>query len=332
MMINKTVCLFLVLLISFSGIPVSASNIETNNSMTTNLKGYQFTVAWVTDTQHIMQDTPEIWQQMVNYINQEAEEGKIHYVVHTGDLVQNWNNSIEWDQFTTHWDSISVDKNLIAGNHDTYSGDEWDEFDSRFPNRRYYTQKRGEWLFLFLSWAEIQNDTVKTWLRNVIESNDNKTVILTHYYMNSFGVFFDGWYIQSILAEFEERSFSVWCGHVPTERISYRKDNNTIGILHNFQDYYNGGNGHFVLADMYENGYYMRLVSPVEGHDGKGKGEGDELSVIFTFSENEDNSTVSPLDLILANPVPFFAVAVLLIIVFIILRKQKRSALISHLA
>ncbi len=327
---NKTVCLLLVLLISLPAIPVSASNIETNDSMTANLKGYQFTVAWVTDIQHIMQDNPEIWQQMVSYINQEAEKGKIHYVVHTGDLVQTWNSSIEWDHFTTPWDSIPVDKNLIAGNHDTYSGDEWNEFDSRFPNNRYYLQKRGEWLFLFLSWEMVQNGTVKTWLRSVIESNDGKIVVLTHYYMNNVGLFFDGWTIQDVLSEFEERPFSVWSGHVPTERISYRKDNNTIGILHNFQDYYKGGNGYLVLADMYENGYYMRLVSPIEGHDGKGKGEENELSVIFTSSENEDNSTVSPLDRILANPIPLFAAAVLLITVFIILRKQK-SVLLSHL-
>jgi len=43
-------------------------------------------------------------------------------------------------------------------------------------------------------------------------------------------------------------------------------------------------NGYIVLADMYENGFYMHLYSVVEGFDGKGKGQGYELSVVLSSS------------------------------------------------
>ena len=64
---------------------ISAKGISGQDFFSENLKGYRFTVAWITDTQYYSESHPELLKKVVEWINNEADNGRIHYVVHTGD-------------------------------------------------------------------------------------------------------------------------------------------------------------------------------------------------------------------------------------------------------
>jgi len=255
-----------------------------------------FTVAWVTDTQYLSKFYPDVLQQMVTWLNSEAQKGKVHYVVHTGDLVDDWNNVTQWTTFTSYWRNLTVEKDVLAGNHDNYGGANWSYYDSYFPQRQCYYRLKNGWLFIFLSYSIIRKSVVQNWLRDLIKAHNEKIVVLTHTYMSDIGLILDGSYIHSILNESATRNFTVWSGHTPyVHKISYRIDGNTTGISHNFQAYENGGNGYLVLVDMYENGFYMHLYSVIENFYGEGRGKGYELSVVLFPPEqaSSDSSEVS---------------------------------------
>ncbi len=243
-----------------------------------NLKGYRFTVAWITDTQYYSESHPEIFKKVVEWINNEADNGRIHYVVHTGDLVNDWWDMEQWRNFMSSWSNLTVAKDALAGNHD-FSGQNDSPFDSNIQSGRYYTRSKEGYLFIFLSFASIQNSQTQRWLRETAQNSESKIVVLTHAYINSRGSLYDdGKIIEGILSESYPGVSAVWCGHSHVERIVYRTDDGVLGILHDFQGYKNGGNGYLVLIDMYDNGFYMRLHSVLEGFDGRGKGEGYELT------------------------------------------------------
>lgn len=257
---------------------IPVNGISGQDLYTENLKGYRFTVAWITDTQYYSESHPEIFKRVVEWINNEADNGRIHYVVHTGDLVNDCWDMAQWHNFMSCWSNLTVEKNALAGNHD-FRGQNDSPFDSNIQSGRYYTRSREGYLFIFLSFASIQNSQTQRWLREMAQDSESKIVVLTHAYINSGGSLYDdGQIIESILSESYPGVSAVWCGHSHVERIIHRTDDGVIGILHDFQGYTNGGNGYLVLIDMYDNGFYMRLHSVLEGFDGQGKGEGYELT------------------------------------------------------
>jgi len=292
----KSLCSALLLILVSPVYIYPANALTTQDSFSEGLQNYLFTVAWVTDTQYLSKFYPDVLQQMVAWLNSEARNGKVNYVVLTGDLVDDWDNVAQWRTFTSYWGNLTMENDVLAGNHDNYGGTNWTYYDSYFPNRQYYSRSKNGWLFIFLSFSIIRESAVQNWLRNLIKAHNEKTVVLTHAYMSDTELITDGSYIYSILYESATKNFTVWSGHtLQAHKISYRTQGNTVGVLYNFQAYKNGGNGYLVLVDMYENGFYMRLYSVIENFDGKGRGKGYELSVVLFPMEqaSSDSSEVS---------------------------------------
>jgi hypothetical protein len=258
-----------------------SSEIRTVSS--SELKNYLFTVAWMTDTQYYSRSYPDILKQVVYWINSQANEGKIQYVVHTGDIVDDDGDITQWIAFTSTWHNLTVENNVLGGNHDNWHDKNWVNYNHYFPNSTFYYVLKGNYLFVLLSWQTIRRSDVQSWLHGVILLHPYaKIIVLTHAYMNTRELIDDGPYLSNFLNKYN-RTFSVWCGHhAPLTKIINRQDQNVKGICHNFQYYKNGGNGYLILADMYENGYYMHLHSVCDGFDGKGKGNGYELTVLYS--------------------------------------------------
>ncbi|MFZ2175437.1 MAG: metallophosphoesterase [Rhodococcus sp. (in: high G+C Gram-positive bacteria)] len=55
-----------------------------------NPRGYDFAIQHITDTQYIARDRPEVFDAMTRWTADNADERKIAYAMHTGDLVQSW--------------------------------------------------------------------------------------------------------------------------------------------------------------------------------------------------------------------------------------------------
>ena len=83
-----------------------------------------FQVFWITDTQHLSRDHPDNFTQLTTWIANAAKKPNtynLQMVVHTGDIVDNWDNESQWSNANNSLSILS--KNNIsyswdAGNHD----------------------------------------------------------------------------------------------------------------------------------------------------------------------------------------------------------------------
>ncbi|MBZ2197886.1 LPXTG cell wall anchor domain-containing protein [Occultella gossypii] len=107
---------------------------------------YDFSLAWTTDTQFLAQGATtatdpavqQLWEagyrDQIDWIIENADERKIAYVAHTGDVNQNWHGNPNYEQavreyeFTSAMQAILDDSGIpngvLAGNHDNLVGAE----------------------------------------------------------------------------------------------------------------------------------------------------------------------------------------------------------------
>ncbi|MPZ87492.1 MAG: hypothetical protein GEU81_05335 [Nitriliruptorales bacterium] len=108
--------------------------------------GYDFGFAWITDTQYYSESFPEVYDAMNTWIVEQAEERKIAYTLHTGDLVETWNREIEWERASSSMkilDDAGMPYGVVAGNHDSSHGQNhtfyWEHFgEDRFAHLPHY--------------------------------------------------------------------------------------------------------------------------------------------------------------------------------------------------
>lgn len=107
---------------------------------------YDFSFAWITDTQYYSEGFPEVYDAMNTWIVDQAEEREIAYTLHTGDLVEHWDRDLEWERASASMailDEAGMPYGVTAGNHDNASGrnhtNYWRYFgEDRFTDRPYY--------------------------------------------------------------------------------------------------------------------------------------------------------------------------------------------------
>lgn len=109
---------------------------------------YDFAVSHITDTQYLSESYPEVYEQLVGWIADNADERRIAFATHTGDLVQNW---VDPDQHPARarleygrasrmqaiLDEAGVPNSVLPGNHDTKRGVDDRMFNEFFPPSRY---------------------------------------------------------------------------------------------------------------------------------------------------------------------------------------------------
>lgn len=109
---------------------------------------YDFAVTHLTDTQYLTEAYPEVYADMVGWVVGSAEQRKIAFVTHTGDLVQNWVDPDQPEDRARHefeiasrmqsvLDDASVPNSVLPGNHDSKRGITSDLFNEYFGPGRY---------------------------------------------------------------------------------------------------------------------------------------------------------------------------------------------------
>lgn len=79
----------------------------------------EYTVAWITDTQHYSKQFPYVFYSMTEYLAQNREMLRLSYVVHTGDLVQDFDDLEQWRVADRAMQTIGdIPTGVLAGNHD----------------------------------------------------------------------------------------------------------------------------------------------------------------------------------------------------------------------
>lgn len=163
---------------------------------------YDFSIAWISDTQYYSEQYMENFSKMTNWIVDNKDGLGIQYVVHTGDIVDEFNEEYQYVNASNElskFEQAGLPYGLLGGNHDTGHGNErYELYDKYFGAERYegnswyggtYDDNKGhydlvnvdgeELLFIYMSW-DIYTPEVD-WINSVLEQYpDKKAIICTH--------------------------------------------------------------------------------------------------------------------------------------------------------
>ncbi len=146
---------------------------------------YDFSFAWMSDTQYYSESWPDTYKTMTKWIADHAQEKKIQYVVHTGDIVDDFDQPDQWaaaDASMKTLDDAQIPYGVVAGNHDVNHNEAvyneyWKYFGRhRFENNPWYggdlennrdhydliSAKGNDFIILYLGW-QIDDQTIQ-WL------------------------------------------------------------------------------------------------------------------------------------------------------------------------
>ena len=167
---------------------------------------YDFSFAWETDTQYYSESFPYHYDNMNQWIVDNADQLGIRYVMHTGDIVDDVDMGGEWvnaDHSMDILDDAGIPNGVLAGNHDVYAGMEgygnyWKYFgEDRYSDKPWYggsyknnlghydllSENGQDFLILYMSW-DIYTDEIN-WMNQVLaQYPGRKAIICLHRYTN----------------------------------------------------------------------------------------------------------------------------------------------------
>jgi len=269
---------------------------------TTAPENYDFAFAWETDTQFYSKKYPAHYKQMNRWIVNNAEEKKIKYVIHTGDLVADYDLKYQWetaDQAMKILENGNVPYGVLAGNHDVASAVEdnsmyWKYFgEYRFATQPYYggsyennlghydliSENGQDFIILYMSWNIYQDEI--DWMNDVLAKySDRKAILCLHSYMKSTGIVnstllsYFGKMVQREVVAKNPNIFAVLNGHshgASYETVKFDDDGDGVKertvyqICTNYQNDSLGGRQYFKMLyfDLDNNRVYMNSYSPL---------------------------------------------------------------------
>lgn len=229
-----------------------------------------FTIIILPDTQYYSKDYPEIFLSQTQWIVDNIESLNIVFVIHLGDIVDDWNSIEQWNNANKSLSKLDdkVPWSVMLGNHDGIGPNDTNfeiYFGSnRFNDYEWYGEgyqnlgKSSYQLFsaggddyLLLNIQYDPNYYVLTWANDVIEKYPNRRVILsTHEYISWDGLFKwrskigDSIY-ENLVKNNADSIFLIMCGHVDKVESKTQKINGYAvhEMVVNYQERSNGGNG-----------------------------------------------------------------------------------------
>ncbi|WP_411698291.1 lamin tail domain-containing protein [Conyzicola sp.] len=176
-----------------------------------NPDDYDLAISHITDTQYLTETYPAVYAELASWIAESADDRKIAFATHTGDLVQNWVDPNQDDTRARReferasaaqgiLDAAGVPNSVLPGNHDNKRGVTNDLFNEYFPPSRYAgtasyagsiapddnsanysTFEQGGARFLMLSLPYAYGEAEIEWASEVVTSHpDHNVVVSTH--------------------------------------------------------------------------------------------------------------------------------------------------------
>lgn len=187
----------------------SSTNTGADNSGWDGTKkpdSYDFCIPWITDTQYYAESYQNHFLHMNQWIVDNADEWNMNYVVHTGDIIDEYDMTYQWenaDEAMKIFDDAGMAYGVLGGNHDVagnlgkyeqyykYFGE--DRFTSQPTYGGSYQNNKGHYdlisqngqdmIFLYMSW-DIGDEEIN-WMNQVLKQySDRKAIICLHRYNN----------------------------------------------------------------------------------------------------------------------------------------------------
>jgi len=258
---------------------------------------YDFSVAWITDTQYYSEQYPENFSAETDWIVDNKDNMNIQYVVHTGDIVDEFN---EEDQYVVasgeleKFEEAGIPYGVLAGNHDVAHGNMryglyWKYFgEDRYEDSSVYggsynnnlghydlvTVNGEELLFLYMSWDIYYPET--DWINSVLaQYPDRKAIICTHCGINAEGTqsYISDFLLQNVCQE-NTNVFAIINGHYHGSSLNFvgfdddgdgLDDRTVYQICTDYQSAPEGGSGYIkmIYFDLENDKVYLNSYSPV---------------------------------------------------------------------
>ncbi|MFR2926650.1 MAG: metallophosphoesterase, partial [Eubacterium sp.] len=267
---------------------------------TTVPKDYDFCFAWETDTQYYAEEWQNHFLNINNWIVNNADERKIKYVIHTGDIVDDVDMTYEWenaDEAMGILDKAGMSYGVLGGNHDVAAGlADYENYYKYFGENRFksqntygesYKNNKGhydliseggqDFIIVYMSWNIYQEEI--DWMNQVLQQySDRKAILCFHTYTNvkqSSGTYLDyyGQLVQKNVVAKNPNVFAVLNGHYhgsSYETVMFdddgdgKNDRTVYQICTDYQSGFEGGNEYikFLYFDLDNNKIYMNSYSP----------------------------------------------------------------------
>lgn len=268
---------------------------------TTIPRNYDFAFAWETDTQYYSEEFFQHYLNMNNWIVDNKDKLNIRYVIHTGDIVDDFDMPYEWenaDKAMKILDDANMPYGVLAGNHDIAAGAmEYENYQKYFGAQRvqdqptfgeaykdnigHYdllTENGQDFIILYMSW-DIYADEIN-WMNSVLQKySDRKAILCFHTYTrvayNSDGGLMDyyGQLVQDNVVAQNPNVIAVLNGHY--HGASYETtvfdddkdgvyDRTVYQICTDYQSGFEGGSGYIKMLyfDLDNNKIYINSYSP----------------------------------------------------------------------
>ena len=165
---------------------------------------YDFSFAWVSDTQGYAQRYQKHFVGMNQWIVDNAESRKIKYVIHTGDIVDDWDHVYQWENADVAMkilDDAGMPYGVLGGNHDVastlddreayyqYFGEDrvknqptfGGSFENNYGHYDLISENGQDFIIVYMSW-NIYEDEIN-WMNEVLaEHSDRKAILCFHAY------------------------------------------------------------------------------------------------------------------------------------------------------
>ncbi|MFO6497648.1 MULTISPECIES: metallophosphoesterase [Bacillus] len=255
-----------------------------------------YTLIWMSDTQYYSESYPQIFEKQVKWIAEQKDKLNIKYVFHTGDLVDEADQPIQWeraDRFMKVLDDHKVPYGVLAGNHDV--GHKDNSFQTygkyfgakRFQNKPFYggsyANNKGhydlissggnDYIMLSMGWGigakELQ------WMNDVLKRYpDRKAILAFHeYLLVSGGRSPIGERIFEQIVKPNQNVIAVLCGHYHSSTLKVDKldddgdgkpDRKVFQMLADYQGGPEGGQGYLRIfhVDPKHDAIHVKTYSP----------------------------------------------------------------------
>ncbi|BCN30619.1 metallophosphoesterase [Anaeromicropila herbilytica] len=256
---------------------------------------YDFSFAWITDTQYYTETWNDSFDTMNRWIVSQMNQQKIKYAIHTGDLVDEFEQSYQWecvDKNMKIFEDAGLPYGVLPGNHDVAAGNELYEYylkyfsENRFKDSPVYggsyknnlghydllTIDGEEMIVLYMGW-DLYNSEVE-WMNRILQKySDRKAIICLHRYVDQKGKLdYTGDLVQKEVVAKNSNVFAVLDGHYHGAAINVTafddnhdgiKERTVYQICTDYQSADKGGSGYVKMLyfDLANNKIYMNSYS-----------------------------------------------------------------------
>lgn len=251
-----------------------------------------YTIAWISDTQHYSRKFPETFLAMTEFLREQQEALRLGYIIHTGDLVHNYDAPVEWEVAVQAMQSIrDIPHGVLAGNHDVgtskmnykyfrkHFGEGYTEtfpwygggYKNNFGHYDLITLGDTDYLFVYMGYGT--NSSCIRWINEVFAAYPDRVGILClHEYLDTDMELRDiGVSIRKKVVAKNPNLYMVLCGHrYAVDHLVSTFDDDGDGtpertvyeMISNYQAFGDfGGDGYLRLLQVDEANGKMRILS-----------------------------------------------------------------------